>query len=93
MTHYKGNTVRQSGLRGPDKQQEGLRDERHGTYDAVTSPLREKPLEQRPTRHESEQGGADVRAESAPLDPSMPEGLRRPLKGPMSPVRGRKGES
>lgn len=27
-----------------------------------------------------------------PGEESVPEGLRRPLKGPLSPTRGRKGE-
>ena len=80
------------GLAGDDKQQGDLTDKRQGAYDQIRKPIPGKPLEQHPTAHEAAQGGADVRSPTTPPDTTLPEGLRRPRKGPLSPTRGRKGE-
>lgn len=80
------------GLRGSDKQQEGLRDERHGAHESAATPIETLPMQQLSTPHEATQTGADIRAETTPSDDSMPEGLRRERKGPYSPTQGRKGE-
>lgn len=81
-----------NGLRGPDKQQGALRDERHGAHDSAAPPIKTQPMQELSTPHEAAQHGADVRAETTPPDDSLPEGLRRERKGPYSPTRGRKGQ-
>jgi hypothetical protein len=62
-----------------------LRDNRSGAYDAVTktgAPQPDQPKE-RATPHQKAQFGADVRPETVESNaPMLPEGLRRPRKGP-----------
>jgi hypothetical protein len=53
------NKSSKPGLRGKDKQQDRLQDDRQGTYDPVKNA------------------------------PSLPEGLKRKRKGPLSKTRGR----
>lgn len=47
------------GLRGSDKHQEGLRDERHGAHDSAATPIETLPMQQLSTPHEATQTGAD----------------------------------
>ena len=83
------------GLRGPDKQQEGLRDERRGAYDSA-GPARnaDKGASQR-TEHQRAQTGADVREgvggdATGPADNfEVPEGLKRQRMGPYDRDKGR----
>jgi hypothetical protein len=91
MTHYKGNSVHQG--QPEDKQQDKLRDERHGAHNSAAPPITTQPMQQLSTPHEASQHGADVRAETTPTDDNVSEGLRRERKGPYSPTRGRKDES
>jgi len=70
-----------------------LRDERSGAYDAVNEAGRPQPhqVSESITPHQAAQPGADVRPESLPATaPVLPEGLRRPPKGPVSGKRGRR---
>jgi hypothetical protein len=75
------------GLRGPDKQQDGPRDERAGTFDnGKVSRAPDKAEAQRAGRQPA-QPSADVRhgvsdAETVASKPSdLPEGLKRTRKG------------
>ena len=80
------------GLRGDDRRQGALRDERHGAHDSAAPPIVTRPMQQKPTPHEAAQHGADVRSETTPTDDSIPLGLKRKPKGPLSPTRGRAKE-
>lgn len=84
-----------SGLHGPDKCGEALRDQGAGTYDPP--PLDEAPdgRSTAPEDGERPQPGAAVRQQTPDLErqtsvgPELPEGLRRKLKGPYGKTRGR----
>jgi hypothetical protein len=68
------------------------RDVRSGTYDAISPAGKQQPHQVRDatTPHQAAQGGADVRPDPLPgTEDPLPEGLSRPRKGPLSPVRGR----
>jgi hypothetical protein len=69
-----------------------LRDNRSGAYDAVNEAGKPQPeqVKQAVTAHQAAQPGADVRPDPV-LEGGevLPEGLRRPPKGPLNPTRGR----
>jgi len=69
-----------------------LRDHRSGAYDAVNETGKPQPeqVKQAITPHQAAQPGADVRPNPV-LEGGevLPEGLRRPPKGPLSRTRGR----
>jgi len=69
-----------------------LRDHRSGAYDAVTEAGKPQPeqVKEAITPHQAAQPGADVRPDPV-LEGGevLPEGLRRPPKGPLNPTRGR----
>lgn len=77
---------------------EELPDARGGTYDHVNSFGRPQPPQVRvdATDHERAQRGADIRSEPLPgpvQNPPLPEGLRKPRKGPLNKRTGRKQTS
>jgi hypothetical protein len=83
MTEPKGG-----GLRGRDKQQGGLRDERRGSYDPVGNQT--KPDTSQPTPRERAQPGSPVQGEPVPTDSvELPEGLKRRPMGPYDKDVGR----
>jgi hypothetical protein len=72
-----------------------LRDARGGAYDPVNEfgkPQPDQPRVKR-TSHQDAQWGADVRPEPVPAvgNSPLPEGLRRPRKGPLGKSTGRRG--
>jgi hypothetical protein len=79
--------------RGPDKRQDDLQDERHGTYDPIANVVLPDSTQQ--TQHERAQPGADVRGKSVPGEKLpmeeywLPEGLKREPKGPLNKSTGR----
>ena len=88
-----------AGLRGPDKQQAHLRDERGGTYDEAGASRSAEPVSSERTRHQQRQGGADVRegvpngdAPHPTRTADLPEGLERERKGPYDKDAGRGGK-
>jgi hypothetical protein len=83
MTESKGG-----GLRGHDKQQRALRDERQGAYDPVGN--QKKRDASQPTPHEKAQPGSAVQGEPIPADDlELPEGLKRQPMGPYDRDKGR----
>jgi hypothetical protein len=69
------------------------RDIRSGAYDPVSIDGLPQPnqVRDKTTPHEQQQWGADVRAEALPgTAPVLPEGLRRPRKGPLNRSTGRR---
>ena len=74
------------------------RDKRGGAYDPVTefgNPQR-APVRETETPHQKAQWGADVRPDPLPERAEgypLPEGLRRPPKGPLNRRTGRCGQS
>ena len=69
------------------------RDIRSGAYDPVSIEGLPQPDQVRDntTPHEQQQWGADVRAPALPGSaPVLPEGLRRPRKGPLNRGSGRR---
>ena len=64
------------GLRGPDRQQEGLRDRRGGAADNIV-PQSEKPMREHRTPHEDAQPGSAIQPETEAPDEGTPERLRR----------------
>jgi hypothetical protein len=67
---------------------EDLQDRRGGAYDNV-APRPEHPGSEHATAHERAQGAAGIQPEMEPEDESVPSGLRRPRRDPLSPTRGR----
>jgi hypothetical protein len=70
-----------------------FRDTRSGAYDPINDAGRPQPdqVHEATTAHEAAQDGADVRSEPKPsAEDVLPEGLRRPPKGPYSPKIGRR---
>jgi hypothetical protein len=68
------------------------RDIRSGAYDPVSKDGLPQPpqVKDRTTPHQSEQVGADVRAEALPgTEPILPEGLARERRGPLNRRTGR----
>jgi len=68
------------------------RDIRHGAYDPVSKDGLPQPhqVRDKTTARQSEQWGADVRAEPLPGNqPLLPERLVRPAQGPLNPRTGR----
>jgi hypothetical protein len=68
------------------------RDVRSGAYDPVSLDGLPQPdqVRDKTSRHEQQQWGADVRAEALPgTAPVLPDGLRRPRKGPLNRRTGR----
>lgn len=65
-----------------------LQDRRQGAYDNVVPPPAD-PGKEHATPHERAQHGGAIQPETAPFDESIPEGLKRPRQGPLSPTRGR----
>lgn len=84
-----------SGLHGPDKHGEALRDQGGGTYDAPPLDEAQDGGSTAPGEGERTQPGAAVRQQTHDLEkqtrvePELPEGLRRKLKGPYGKTRGR----
>jgi hypothetical protein len=69
------------------------RDIRSGTYDPVSKDGLPQPdqVKDKTTPRQKEQWGADVRADPLPgTEPVLPDGLRRPRKGPTNPRTGRR---
>jgi len=58
MTYYKGNSIHN--VQPHDKQQDKLRDQRHGAHDSGTPPIKTEPMQQFSTQHEAAQHCADV---------------------------------
>jgi hypothetical protein len=85
--------TKQTGLRGSDKKQDRLQDDRHGAYDLVGNTNLFDTNQQ--TSRELAQPGADVRgtpvlAPKLPMeDYGLPEGLKRERKGPLNKSSGR----
>jgi hypothetical protein len=70
-----------------------FRDTRSGAYDPVNDAGRPPPdqVHEATTPREAAQDGADVRPEPEPSQEAvLPEGLRRPPKGPYSQKTGRR---
>ncbi|WP_300183943.1 hypothetical protein [Bradyrhizobium sp.] len=68
------------------------RDDRSGTYDPVSKDglPQSAQVKDKTTPHQSEQWGADVRADALPgSEPVLPEGLVRKPQGPLNPRSGR----
>ena len=78
-----------SGLQGPDKQGEGLRDQGGGTYDAPPADGLRDNGSTPPENHQRMKHGADERDKKV-ADSEVPEGLRRELKGAYGKTRGRR---
>lgn len=79
------------GLHGEDKRQGDLRDTRGGSYGVTPSSGRHEQVEEHPNPHEAAQRGADVRPEPVVVQQDdLPEGLKRPRKGPLNPSSGRR---
>lgn len=77
------------GLRGKDKRQEALQDNRRGAYDSAGIAL--APDTSIPTARERAQPGAGMQGDPVPIRKSdLPEGLRRQRKGPYDRNRGRR---
>lgn len=66
-----------------------LRDDKSGTYDVAPGASRRKAKVNR-TPHRDAQSGADVRETVDYGTQTLPEGLVRERRGPMSPTRGRR---
>jgi hypothetical protein len=69
-----------------------LRDNRSGAYDPVNEAGKPQPpqIQQVITPHQAAQPGADVRPDAVLQGgEALPEGLRRPPKGPLNRTRGR----
>lgn len=84
--HLEGHPLTgEGGLRGNDKAGADLRDQSSGTN-------QEAHIEE---GRSSDQPGADVRGDIAVHRTvrDLPEGLKRERKGPLSPTKGRGGES
>ena len=75
------------GLRGPDKQQSGLR----AVDPTFGDPSHGEPPEIQRSPHQDAQHAADVRGKPAMVQSAegLPEGLARPLKGPYDKDHGR----
>jgi hypothetical protein len=78
------------GLRGDDKRQADLRDQSSN----LREPRQGDPAETRDSPHQAAQHGADVRGnppmvQGSSREDSLPEGLRRPRKGPYDRRFGR----
>ena len=72
-----------------------FRDTRSGAYDAVNEAGRPAPdqVHEAITPHEASQHGADVRSQPMPSEEEvLPDGLRRPPKGPYSFKTGRRSQ-
>jgi hypothetical protein len=75
------------GLRGPNSEQDALRDTRSGAYDHGGPSEAPTPEEAQRTERQRAQTGADVRQGVSDADlkhgtePDLPEGLRRPRVG------------
>ncbi len=75
------------GLRGPNSEQDALRDTRSGAYDHGGSSDAPTAEEAQRTQHQRAQTGADVRQGVSDADlghstePDLPEGLMRPRVG------------
>jgi hypothetical protein len=84
--------TRRPGLRGVDKKQDNLLDNRQGAYDPVSKVDAADHSEQ--TAHERAQPGADVRGKPVPTTTgyagALPEGLKRRRKGPLNKTTGRR---
>ena len=80
------------GLRGVDKKQDNLQDDRQGAYDPVANVDAADFSQQ--TARERAQPGADVRGNPVPTTTgyahSLPEGLKRRRKGPLNKTTGRR---
>jgi hypothetical protein len=80
------------GLRGVDKKQDSLQDNRQGAYDPVANVDVADASQQ--TARERAQPGADVRGKPVPANTgsarSLPEGLKRRRKGPLNKTTGRR---
>jgi hypothetical protein len=79
--------VQGQGLRGPDKQQSGLR----AIDPSFGDPAHGDPSEVQQSPHQAGQHAADVRGNPAMVqsDDRFPEGLTRPRKGPYDKDCGR----
>jgi hypothetical protein len=60
----------QRSLRGPDKKQDHLQDNRHGTYDPIANVVLPDSTQQ--NQHERVQSGADVRGTPVPGEKKLP---------------------